>query len=330
MPINADASLHRGDSALTDRKLSRRTAEQEEAARPSTANKKPKVDTKTPYDYRRIQGERRTRVRQTCSAMGFDMTYNISTDLDSATLKKFDFLLAIPDMKLIYCYVPKVSCTSWKRLLLSLNGYTCFLNDTCGADAHMLARRRFVRMSRMTVAAAQEIFTSYTSFFFVRNPYSRVLSAYLEKVLYHPESKIQNELTEWFKEHHPGQTHENQSQPFTYREFVTHYMKAGEKNQHWEDMNKLCFPCHVNYDFIGHYETLKPDSDFILDLANAPANVRFPTPQKKPTYSSDEETLAKFYSQLTDQDLDHLTVSRGFATDATMFGYQMPDCIRRD
>ena len=37
-----------------------------------------------------------------------------------------------------------------------------------------------------------------------------------------------------------------------------------DHNIHWQTMNRICSPCGVHYDFIGHLETFDPDLDYIL------------------------------------------------------------------
>ena len=35
-------------------------------------------------------------------------------------------------------------------------------------------------------------------------------------------------------------------------------------NLQWMPFHEACLPCEVRYDFIGHYETLKEDADYVL------------------------------------------------------------------
>ena len=36
-------------------------------------------------------------------------------------------------------------------------------------------------------------------------------------------------------------------------------------NQHWRPQSELCHPCHIDYDFIGHYDTIQQDAAFPFD-----------------------------------------------------------------
>ncbi|XP_071480397.1 carbohydrate sulfotransferase 8-like [Diadema antillarum] len=116
----------------------------------------------------------------------------------------------------------------------------------------------------------------------------------------------------------------------SFPQFVTYYLQASPKNIHWEDMNKLCDPCTVDYDFIGYYETLKPDSDYILNLIRAPNSTRFPDPQKSPTHSSSDDSLRNYYSQLAGEQFKRLSQNEGLVTDLELFNYFMPEAIKRE
>ncbi|XP_050709127.1 carbohydrate sulfotransferase 11-like [Eriocheir sinensis] len=55
----------------------------------------------------------------------------------------------------------------------------------------------------------------------------------------------------------------------TFAEFLRFISEAGrgtkeQRNEHWRPMHELCQPCAVHYDFIGKYENLKEDADYLL------------------------------------------------------------------
>ena len=45
---------------------------------------------------------------------------------------------------------------------------------------------------------------------------------------------------------------------------------------HWKQVEKLCFPCAFDFDFIGHFETLQEDADYLLSKAGFNDRVEFP------------------------------------------------------
>ena len=118
----------------------------------------------------------------------------------------------------------------------------------------------------------------------------------------------------------------------SFPQFVHYYLRTNSKDSdvHWRDMYHIAHPCMVNFTFIGHYETLKSDSDYILDLVKAPSDIRFPSHElSSVTGSSNQETMMKYYGQLSDSQFHELSNSFGFRRDLQLFGYEMPSYIRR-
>ncbi|XP_072167300.1 carbohydrate sulfotransferase 11-like [Diadema setosum] len=228
----------------------------------------------------------------------------------------------------MYCIVPKASCTSWKRLFAVLHGLIDDVDEL--KHPHTFFRTHFIWVSQLPLAKRKKVLRTYTKFLFVRNPYSRILSAYRDKFA---DLKLISSWSlaarQWLRENTPDPPLGNRSK-VSFAQFVTYYLQASPKNTHWEDMNKLCDPCTVDYDFIGYYETLKPDSDYILNLIGAPNSTRFPDPQKLPTHSSSDDILRRFYSRLSDEQLKRLSQTEGLTTDLELFNYSMPEAIKRE
>ena len=107
---------------------------------------------------------------------------------------------------------------------------------------------------------------------------------------------------------HPSESSLKEGNDVHFDEFLrfiadSHRRKYYKKlNVHWRPFSRLCIPCDVNYDFIGHLETLQPDSDFVLneiapDLAGSP-EFRFPTATTGPSslrYRQATETRIRNY-----------------------------------
>ena len=60
------------------------------------------------------QKEATQRIQENCAEYGKDLT---EKDLD------FSKFIVLEKYKLVYCSVPKVACTVWKRILANLEGY---------------------------------------------------------------------------------------------------------------------------------------------------------------------------------------------------------------
>lgn len=48
------------------------------------------------------------------------------------------------------------------------------------------------------------------------------------------------------------------------KDVVTTWSSGIELDPHWREQHKLCCPCYIKYDFIGHFENLKEDVDHVL------------------------------------------------------------------
>ncbi|XP_041463738.1 carbohydrate sulfotransferase 12-like [Lytechinus variegatus] len=272
-------------------------------------------------DVQHIQEQRKEHLKKGCAALGYSQRF-VNKNLDRATLRKFSRVHVIPELKVVYCPIPKVASTSWLRLLL-----TAVNEDS--SQPHKKSKRVFPNLASFPPWEARRILRTYTTFFFVRNPYARILSAYKNKILSEGESKFRHEVLKWYKLHDPNELKRmNSSKYFTFKQFVNYYTKSTVKNVHWEDMIELCHPCMIHYDFIGHLETLKEDSGYLMNLLNI--GMPFPEEQRHhQTNSSQGDTLQTFYSQLAGGEYKDLSFSQGLARDALLFGYDTPESIKR-
>ena len=96
----------------------------------------------------------------------------------------------------------------------------------------------------------------------------------------------------------------------------------------------ICHPCHVNYDFIGHYDTLRQDSDHVLlqisrrrPAGNTTTPVQFPATHLDSRNRKSGELLREFYGNVSTRTLFRLL--RLYERDYEVFGYEIPDVIRR-
>ena len=260
--------------------------------------------------------------------MGYNPDHTSPLDI---RLKNLNRIFVFPKYKLLYCAIPKVGCASWKLLFLYLHGHIKSQHGT--SDPHAMADRSFQKLSQMQPEAASKALKEYTSFVFVRNPYTKILSAYNDKFVRHPVlGKWRQMVRGWSLKNRPGfKPPPGGAWNVSFDEFVRHYNGAKYKEVHWEDMHKLCHPCHVHYNFIGFYETLEADSDYILDHVGVPPDIRLVSDlTKKPTHSSSDKSLTASYSHLSDKLFTELSKSPGLRRDCELFDYKMPDCLKRD
>lgn len=126
-----------------------------------------------------IAGERLNNVQEMCRRLKPLMTGD--PDYSEIYLDK--------KRKYIYCLVSKVSCTTWKRTLLSLTDYhlrrTGSFDEMPFGEVHNKGGTdKFLpRMATMKAEERHPIIDSYYKFVFVREPLERLISAYRSKIL---------------------------------------------------------------------------------------------------------------------------------------------------
>ncbi|KAI8440284.1 hypothetical protein MSG28_001640, partial [Choristoneura fumiferana] len=102
--------------------------------------------------------------------------------LDDLPVNRLEHILIDEHRKLLYCYVPKVACTNWKRVLMILAGKW---NNTDvlsipGNIAH--APGMFRNLSSVSKEERDFMLDNYHKMIIVRNPFERLLSAYRNKL----------------------------------------------------------------------------------------------------------------------------------------------------
>uniref|UniRef100_A0A7M4FL70 Carbohydrate sulfotransferase n=1 Tax=Crocodylus porosus TaxID=8502 RepID=A0A7M4FL70_CROPO len=84
--------------------------------------------------------------------------------------------------KLIYCEVPKVGCTNWKRIIfllqMNLSRDASEIKHDYIHTSHLLKR-----LSSYPSDKQEELLNSYTKVMFTRHPLERLVSAYRDKLL---------------------------------------------------------------------------------------------------------------------------------------------------
>ncbi|XP_069125750.1 carbohydrate sulfotransferase 11-like [Argopecten irradians] len=165
--------------------------------------------------------------------------------------------------KLIYCEVPKIGSTFWLRFIHLLKQ-----NKTASPFA--------IKPHSVISLKVKEKFTyrdltleNSTRFLFVRNPYNRLFSAYIDK-LFSPNpyfwSSLGKYIIKTFRHHQSRCGHD-----VTFHEFLQYAVHSEtthkQQNNHVTSIWQLCSPCHTNikYNIIGKMETFKDDTNFILD-----------------------------------------------------------------
>ncbi|XP_014249355.1 carbohydrate sulfotransferase 11 [Cimex lectularius] len=230
--------------------------------------------------------------------------YKASASADSIWDNRdlLDHILVDKKHKLLYCYVPKVACTNWKRIFMVLNGSTNE-TDVLSIPANLAhSRPEYLALSNYSIADAKSLLNTYTKFIFVRHPFERLLSAYRNKLEknYINSKYFQSRLGRYIIKHYrekPTNSSLVNGDDVTFEEFTAYLTKSMSSmyNEHWKPVERLCEPCQIQYDFIGKYETLITDSNYLLKSIGM-GNISFPHNSKPSGTSKD---LKKYFRKLS-------------------------------
>lgn len=231
--------------------------------------------------------------------------YPPKKSLDEIPVSQLEHILVDDEHKLLYCYVPKVACTNWKRVLMILSGKT---NETdVLAIPASLAHTPGMFRNLSTVAKPERDFMldNYHKMIIARNPFERLLSAFRNKLEGDTQSaryfqnRVGRRIIKAFREN-PSNMSLEYGNDVSFKEFALFLTNKSKdmadltNNEHWQPIVSLCHPCHIKYTLVGKYETLLDDSLLALHTINA-SYVQFP---RLAHTSGTAEKLYRYFSQL--------------------------------
>ena len=220
--------------------------------------------------------------------------------------------------KLLYCYIPKVACTQWKKLFLILDDKAQGIRNNEHEKYH--EKWRFNYLGQYSDEAIRTRLRHYYKFLFVREPFERLLSGFEDKFVsniwnWAETSHHTREMLNRYRQEHPNATND-----ITFTKFI-HYvlsLRDEARNEHWKSYEGLCHPCAVDYDFIGHFENLEQEAPHLLKKTGLEKIIAFP-PIK--SLNTSRKVLEK-YSEVP----KHMILQLGdaFRNDFEMFNYPFP------
>lgn len=222
----------------------------------------------------------------------------------------------------IFAYVPKVACTNWKSLLRYMAGYEDWLDNRRAHDK-VNGGLRYLDLTGPDIELlnAPEI----RKYSMVRNPYSRTLSAYLNKVENRlppePETEGEDHFRKVVREIDNFRTSRLDTAAYpeiTFEVFLLWLRDSGSwftNDEHWASQTVLLRQPGPSFDILGRFENMDMDSRKILHAMGcdqsfpSQKDVKFP-----PTGASDK--VAAYYTPRCRSLVQSL-----FAVDFERFGY---------
>ena len=249
----------------------------------------------------------------------------------TTAFKRPEAMYMSKDYQLMYCKLPKVACTNWKRVLIYLNSggnvtVKEILNATGGEVHGKYSTKYFNLFNAKNKGYSDDDIKyrlkNYFKFIFVRHPLDRLLSAYNSKF----------NTTKWFKKIYMRSYGPLIMQKFssrnitgipdniTFEEFLRYIAGAprDKLNRHWAPYFELCTFCDPTwrYDFIGKYEAMTEEANYLLDKWKV-RDIRFP-----PAYRSKADEIVRFREAFADIPVDVIdAVWRRYYPDFALFDY---------
>lgn len=307
----------------------------------------------------RRQAERRRQLQEACAVdSGFDFPGKLRS-FDQIPSQALDHLIVDDRHGIIYCYVPKVACTNWKRVMIVLGEKLVANGGGAGAPddpnaaptpyrrpqdvpselshngtLHLTFNKFWRRYGKASRSLMHAKLRKYTKFLFVRDPFVRLMSAF--------RNKLAQPNEDFYKQFgaHMLQRYANISQPPStareafkaglrpsFADFV-HYLLDPETekeeafNEHWRQVYRLCHPCQIGYDFIGKLETLDEDARHLLHILDVDRQIQFPPGYRNRTTASWERD---WFANIPLEDKKKLYEL--YEPDFRLFGYSRPDTL---
>lgn len=222
----------------------------------------------------------------------------------------FDYSINISlKYKYIYTETPKVACSTIKSILqkMELEDPSFYRQDF--EDIH---NRNFSPLLRPAQVGDFEklVNDSMFKFCFSRNPYSRLLSVYLEKICGNKPQKRQILM-------HLGRNPSDIKQNISFDEFISVVFEQPIANMdpHWRVQYYQTFQRTLQYDFIGKIEAFPADLYYVLGKINKNYDP-YITDERRHSQNSNAR-LREFYTP----DLIK-KVQTKFSKDFNFFGYE--------
>lgn len=190
-------------------------------------------------------------------------------------------LIVSEQNRLIFCPVPKAANTNWKYLLRKWENLPNYA-DLRTAHNPELSGLRYLSDYSPIEAATLLSDPTYFRFVFVRDPYTRLLSCYMDKfrnedpIYVHREYRLF--LAQLFSWREARAADIDTDPRPSFRAFVDELVKHApvEMNAHWRPQTVLCGFGLVRYDFVGRMENLKEDVRHVFKRLGKP-DEQFPT-----------------------------------------------------
>ena len=248
------------------------------------------------------------------------------------------FMFVDDKRKLLYCEVPKVACTSWKVFFANLTGkvdpkdYSRLHELVHDTTYHPKIGFRYLK--DYTPEERQYRLQNYYKFLVTRNPYSRIISAYENKLFEDtPQSAWYHEAVGKYiiKKYRDNPSNESlaKGKDARFEELVEFVGDPNERSRHrfdahWWNINSICYPCLFKYDYIAKLESIDEDLEHIMEHISPRGNLSLPfLNAHKGSNRKDLDKIETLFANISTLDRERL--AKVYDVDLQTFGYSMTD-----
>jgi hypothetical protein len=184
----------------------------------------------------------------------------------------YQHFIYVASRRLLFVYVPKVACTNFKAVLRRLQGAADYLD---AAIAHDRSRSGLCHLDQHPDRECIVRDPAVLRLSCVRNPYTRLLSAYLNKI-----EPLNDGDPEWLGPaargaHAAIREHAGHVDFGAFADWIACSSHPLTSNEHWIAQSCILDPERVSYDFVGRFERLQQDAATLLQMMGA--DIGFPT-----------------------------------------------------
>ena len=255
----------------------------------------------------------------------------VEEDIPNKTLKH---IIVDDRYKVLFCYIPKVACTNLKRVFLLLTGKMNATDPMAlkAADVHFSYDKYLTYLDSFSEDEIQYKLQNYKKIIMVREPFERLLSAYRNKFTEKSPYFHKRFGRKIIRKYRPNAKQEDieKGSNVKFVEFVQYVtdpvtMETEGLNEHWDLYSSLCQPCLINYDFVGKYETLDDDIDYIMHDLGIDRFIKFPKRGASYKKKRTKDTFDQFYGNVSRENLGKLW--KIYRRDYKLFSYSYPKVL---
>ncbi|KAL8567178.1 hypothetical protein ACOMHN_046588 [Nucella lapillus] len=171
--------------------------------------------------------------------------------------------------RFLYCPVEKSASTFLRRFMYALHHtpHTTVIASPFDIPINTALNHQFVDVRALYKKGKDILKTTSTRFVVVREPFSRLFSAYVDKLLvpnnYYWKAWGTKSISAFRKS--PSAHALSCGNDVTFEEFVKYVISTLHKSdEHVKPVDQLCAPCDADFTVIGHTKTLRQDFEYLL------------------------------------------------------------------